>query len=162
MPYARWVCENNVGYSCTGETESTLLYAAEPDAPPCAHQNEAVLWTVMMFMCGIPGILGLFEEEELAASGAASASRLFFVCARGTILVPGGAGARFLPLLGLRLLASSRCRLPDLDLSSGSSPSPPAFKSLLGLAAYLGAAVSSPGTDDWLFALGVWLFALGV
>jgi len=59
MPYARWICPDNVGYSCTGAIESTLLYAPEPDVIPCASQDDGVLWTIIIFMLGIPGVLGL-------------------------------------------------------------------------------------------------------
>ena len=59
MPFARWVCPDDVGYSCSGEVESTLLFAREPDAPPCATQSVAVLWLINLFMMGLPGVLGL-------------------------------------------------------------------------------------------------------
>jgi len=59
MPYARWVCPDNVGYSCTGALESKLLFAAEPAAPPCAEQRSEVLWLIALFMMGLPGLLAL-------------------------------------------------------------------------------------------------------
>jgi len=59
MPYARWVCEDDVGYSCTGLMESSLIFSSEPDAPPCATQSASVLWMINLFMMGVPGVLGL-------------------------------------------------------------------------------------------------------
>ena len=63
-----------------------------------------------------------------------------------------------MPLLEPRDLAPSLCRLPDLDFSSASFSSPPAFKSGFGLATDfgLGAAGSSAG----MLALGVSLSRL--
>ena len=59
MPYARWVCPNNVGYTCTGEIGSELLYANEPAVPPCADQSEGVMWVIILFLLFIPGLCGL-------------------------------------------------------------------------------------------------------
>ena len=59
LPYARWVCSNNVGYSCTGQVESSLLFTAEPDPVPCTVQNDAVVWWINIFFLLIPGICGL-------------------------------------------------------------------------------------------------------
>jgi len=58
-PYARWICPDNVGYSCTGEVESQLLYSTNPPVAPCAVQSDGVLWTIQLFMLGLPGLLGL-------------------------------------------------------------------------------------------------------
>jgi len=59
MAFARWKCPNNVGYSCTGEVESTLLFTNEPDVVPCATQPVPVLWLINFFMMIFPGVLGV-------------------------------------------------------------------------------------------------------
>jgi len=59
LPYARWMCPNNIGYTCTGALGSTLLYAPEPSFAPCAEQSPAVLWAITMFLTGLPGLCGL-------------------------------------------------------------------------------------------------------
>lgn len=59
MPYARWVCPHDVGYSCTGDIGSDLLYEPEPEIAPCAMQNDRVLGVVQFFFLILPGFCGV-------------------------------------------------------------------------------------------------------
>mmetsp|Transcript_33893 Transcript_33893/g.100971 ORF Transcript_33893/g.100971 Transcript_33893/m.100971 type:complete len:759 (+) Transcript_33893:85-2361(+) len=60
MPYARWHCPGDVGYSCTGKGGSELLFAPEePAVAPCAAQSEHVQSLISLFFLAIPGLLAL-------------------------------------------------------------------------------------------------------
>ena len=66
MPYARWACDGSVAYTCDGGVGSPLLNFSnafgavdEPDAAPCAVQDEGVEWTIMAFFALIPGICAI-------------------------------------------------------------------------------------------------------
>jgi len=58
MPYARWHCPSDVGFSCSGDLGSDLLFGGNRQAP-CSIQNVEVQWFLKLFFAGVPGICSL-------------------------------------------------------------------------------------------------------
>lgn len=55
MPFARWHCPNDVGFSCTGDLGTDLLFGGDRTAP-CTFQSSSVEWMIKLFFAGIPAI----------------------------------------------------------------------------------------------------------
>lgn len=55
MPYARWYCPADVGFTCTGDLGSELLFGASRPAP-CSLQNAQVRFALKFFFAGVPSI----------------------------------------------------------------------------------------------------------
>ncbi|CAE8642699.1 unnamed protein product [Polarella glacialis] len=56
MPYARWHCPNDIGYSCMGTMTSKLIFGDLTRAAPCTRQNDAVQLVIRVFIGGVPAI----------------------------------------------------------------------------------------------------------
>ncbi|CAE8741045.1 unnamed protein product [Polarella glacialis] len=56
MPYARWHCPNDIGYSCMGTLTSKLIFGDSTRAAPCTSQNDAVQLVIRVFFGGVPAI----------------------------------------------------------------------------------------------------------
>jgi len=59
MPYARWHCPNDIGYSCSGELGSPLLFRIQSfvDVAPCVQQNQETVWVIRVFFSALPTAL---------------------------------------------------------------------------------------------------------
>jgi len=65
MPYARWVCDGSVGYTCSDQIGAPLIYQPEPEEAPCATQNDSVNWGIKVFFLLIPSICAYLSVVPL-------------------------------------------------------------------------------------------------
>ncbi|CAE8719744.1 unnamed protein product [Polarella glacialis] len=56
MPYSRWHCPSDIGYSCMGMLTSKLIFGDPTRAAPCTRQNDAVQLVIRVFFGGLPAI----------------------------------------------------------------------------------------------------------
>jgi len=54
-PYLRWSCPGDIAYACSDGFDAPPLYGDPDRLAPCVQQDsEGVLWTVRIFMLGLP------------------------------------------------------------------------------------------------------------
>ena len=58
-PYLRWSCPGDIAYACSDGFDAPPLYGDPDRLAPCVQQDsEGVLWTVRIFMLGLPHLRG--------------------------------------------------------------------------------------------------------
>lgn len=58
VPYGRWVCPGDIGFTCDGRASSPLLFGGDR-AAPCTAQSETVEWAIKFFYCGLPALCAI-------------------------------------------------------------------------------------------------------
>ena len=55
--FIRWNCPNDIGYACTSDFDSELLYGNKTREAPCTYMNNDSQWVVKTFFLVLPGIM---------------------------------------------------------------------------------------------------------